>query len=120
MVEWMLWWNMNEFEDRVVNDKAANATYPTRPRFFANRVIRLMCKTCLANELGADTVLLLTIIVSQEDAKRYLGPVTFYNNQLQPRPTPRGVPVQIGADQLRSQSPESAPPALIGQFYEQK
>ena len=56
----------------------------SRPQFFANRVLRLAIKTALAQELGADTLALLCVVAMTEDARRYRGPVTFWNNQLLP------------------------------------
>src|SRR5262245_8123058 len=60
------------------------AAYPRRPAFFSQRVIRLMFKTCAANQIGVHAVGLVVCIASVEDAKRYSGPVTFYNGQLLP------------------------------------
>lgn len=62
----------------------APTPYPKRPKFFANKFIRVMHKTCLAQSLGVDAVLLLTFIVIQEDAVHYKRSVTFYNDQLLP------------------------------------
>lgn len=59
-------------------------TYPQRDRFFAQRVTRLLAKTCAAQQIGAEAALLVTFIAATEDAKRYRGPVTFYNEQLMP------------------------------------
>ena len=56
----------------------------SRPAFFANRVLRLLIKTATAQELGPDVLALLTVIVMTEDARRYRGPVTFWNDQLLP------------------------------------
>lgn len=68
--------------------KRAEATlrtpYPKRPRFYANRVIRLMTKTTLAQTEGTNVFTLLAVIVMTEDARGYDGPVTFYNSQLAP------------------------------------
>jgi hypothetical protein len=58
--------------------------YPRRPPYFAQRFIRLMTKTCLANEMGQDAFCLLTTIASMEDVKRYRRPVSFRNDQLLP------------------------------------
>ena len=60
------------------------ADYPTRPPYFAAKAIRLMAKTCLANDIGPEAVCLLTMIAQQEDSKRYRGAVRFYNEQLMP------------------------------------
>lgn len=58
--------------------------YPTRDKFFAFRFCRLLAKTASAQELGPDVCWLLTVIAMQEDAKRYKGAVTYYNDQLAP------------------------------------
>lgn len=59
--------------------------YPTgRPSFFAQRYIRLLTKTCAAQEISTNAFALCVIIATTEDAKRYTGPVTFYNEQLMP------------------------------------
>ncbi len=58
--------------------------YPKREKYFAHRFIRLMHKTCLAQSIGLDSVMLLTFVVLQEDVCRYKKPVTFYNDQLLP------------------------------------
>lgn len=50
----------------------------------ANRVCRLLSKTTTANEIGANVCWFLTVIVMTEDARRYAGPVSFYNHQLAP------------------------------------
>lgn len=56
--------------------------YPKRQKYFAQRFIRLITKTAAAMEIGADGAWLLTLIVTQEDAKWYTGPVNFWNEQL--------------------------------------
>lgn len=57
--------------------------YPSdRPSFFANRFVRLLTKSAAANEITPETCWLLTVIVQQEDAKRYRSAVTFWNPQL--------------------------------------
>jgi len=56
--------------------------YPVRPKFYANKVTRLLFKTAMANDLGSDVCYLVTQIAHQEDAARYAGPVTFWNEQL--------------------------------------
>lgn len=58
--------------------------YPKRDSHFAHRVVRLMAKTCAAQEIGPEAVLIVTFIVHTEDAKHYRGPVTYYNEQLMP------------------------------------
>lgn len=59
-------------------------SYPTkRERFFAQKCLRAFVKTCAMQTLGTDAFALLAVVVTQEDAKRYRAPVTFYNGQLQ-------------------------------------
>ena len=58
------------------------AAYPKRPSHFAHKVTRLLAKTGAASEIGAHAVLLVVVIVHAEDARRYTGPVTFFNDQL--------------------------------------
>ena len=58
--------------------------YPQRPQFFANKFMRLMTKTTLANDIGPECTYLLAVIANTEDAKRYKGAVTFFNPQLAP------------------------------------
>lgn len=60
------------------------AVYPKRPPFFAHRFCRLLTKAAAAQEIGPEACWLLTIIAHQEDAKRYRGPVTFWNEQVMP------------------------------------
>ena len=59
-------------------------TYPPRPSHFAHRYTRLLTKTCAAQEIGHVAFVLCVTIVHQEDAKRYKGPVTYFNEQLMP------------------------------------
>jgi hypothetical protein len=63
---------------------AESATYPQRPSYFAHRYCRLLTKTCAAQDIGHIAFVLCVTIAHQEDAKRYKGPVTFYNGQLLP------------------------------------
>jgi len=58
--------------------------YPRRESFSAHRFVRLLTKTAAAQELGPEVVWLLTVIAHQEDAKRYSGAVTYWNEQLMP------------------------------------
>lgn len=51
---------------------------------FAFRVIRLLTKRAIANELGPDVCWLLSVVVMQQDAIRYARQVTYYNEQLMP------------------------------------
>lgn len=59
-------------------------SYPQRGGFFAHKFVRLLTKTAAAQELGPEVTWLLTVIAHQEDAKRYSGPVTYWNEQLMP------------------------------------
>lgn len=52
-----------------------------RDAFFGQQVIRLMTKTCLANDLGHCAFALLAIVSAQQDAARG-RPVTYWNEQL--------------------------------------
>lgn len=57
--------------------------YPAgRTKFYANQVIRLLGKTCAANDIGLAAVWLVTQIVMTEDAAKYRRAVTFYDGQL--------------------------------------
>jgi hypothetical protein len=56
--------------------------YPKRPKMFAYKYGRLLGKTVAAFDIGADTCYMLMQIVLQEDAKRYSGPVVFWNHSL--------------------------------------
>ena len=52
--------------------------------FFALKFCKLLSKTAAANELGADAVLLLMIVVLKEDSKEYTDAPNYWNNQLMP------------------------------------
>lgn len=56
--------------------------YPKRPPHFAHKFCRKLTKTAVANTLGPEVCWLLTVVAHQEDAKRYSGPVTYWNDQL--------------------------------------
>jgi hypothetical protein len=58
--------------------------YPKRPQFFFHRYVRLLGKSCTANEIAADGCWLQTIVAATEDSKRYLAAPTFFNEQLAP------------------------------------
>lgn len=60
------------------------STYPKRAAYFAHRYCRLLTKTCAAQEVGPVAFVLCVTVAHLEDAKRYSGPVTFYNEQLMP------------------------------------
>lgn len=56
--------------------------YPTREPYYAHRLTRLLFKSCAAQSIGQDAVLLVIHIAHTEDAARYQGPVRFWNSQL--------------------------------------
>lgn len=61
------------------------AEYPAgRGKFFAQRALRKMIKSCAAQEIGTTAFALVMVIGHCEDAKRYTGYVTYYNDQLLP------------------------------------
>ncbi len=56
--------------------------YPARPSHFAHRYTRLILRSCAAQQISADAVLLCIAVVHTEDAKRYTSPPTFWNDQI--------------------------------------
>ncbi len=60
----------------------ATEAYPQRESHFAHRLVRLMLRTCAAQEIGSDGFLLVTAVVHCEDSKRYTAAVTYWNEQL--------------------------------------
>jgi hypothetical protein len=56
--------------------------YPKRPPHFAHKFCRLLTKSAAALQIGPEVCWLLTLIVHQEDAKRYRGPANYWNHQL--------------------------------------
>lgn len=60
------------------------ATYPSRPNYFAHRFLRVLNKACAVQEIGQGAMCLLMAVAITEDAKRYTGAVTFFNDQLLP------------------------------------
>lgn len=58
--------------------------YPKREKFFSQKFIRILTKSAAAQYLGPNACWMLAVIACQEDAKRYLGPVTYYYEQLMP------------------------------------
>lgn len=56
--------------------------YPKREPFFAHKFVRLLTKSCAAQDIGLNAFALLTVIAHQEDSARYSGPVRFWNEQL--------------------------------------
>ncbi len=79
-------------------------TYPTRNRYFAHRYCRLLTKTCAAQEIGHAAFVLCVTIAHLEDAKRYCGAVTFFNEQLMPLV---GVTKWDSLDRARKRAAES-------------
>lgn len=56
--------------------------YPKREQFFAHKFVRLLTKSCAAQDIGLNAFALLCVIAHQEDSARYSGPVRFWNEQL--------------------------------------
>lgn len=61
---------------------SSSAMTDPRPPYFAMRVLRLATKTALAQHCGTDVLALLCVVAVTEDARRYRGPVAFFNAQL--------------------------------------
>lgn len=59
------------------------ADYPKRESHFASKFIRVLMRTCAAQEIDTVACLLLVYVVQTEDAARYRRPVTFWNSQLE-------------------------------------
>ena len=57
--------------------------YTQRPSFWAHRVVRLMTKLCIGQDIGSDAIVLIAVIAHTEDATRYTKPVSFFNSNLQ-------------------------------------
>lgn len=62
--------------------QAVAMQYPKREAFFAHRFVRVLHKTCAAQDLGVATCYLLCVVAHTEDAAHYRGPVRFWNSQL--------------------------------------
>ncbi len=58
------------------------SAYPNREPFYSHKITRLLFKSCAAQSLGQDAVLLIIHIAHTEDAAKYQGPVRFWNSQL--------------------------------------
>lgn len=56
--------------------------YPQRDSHFAHKAVRLLFKSCAAQDIGQNACLLVCHIAHTEDAARYQGPVRFWNGQL--------------------------------------
>lgn len=59
------------------------SAYPERDQFFAHKFVRLLTKSCAAQDIGLNAFSLLCVIAHTEDAARYKGPVRYWNEQLQ-------------------------------------
>ena len=57
---------------------------PRQEQYFAFKFCRLLAKTAATGKLGADVCWLRTVVANQEDAGRYRGAVTYYNEQRTP------------------------------------
>lgn len=64
--------------------RPAGSVFPQREKFFACKVVRLLAKTCAAQEIGTTGFTLVTVIAMTEDAAGYRRPVTYYDCQLLP------------------------------------
>ncbi len=53
-------------------------------QIWANKLIRLLQKSCAANEIGIEACWLVTCVALVEDAKHYSGAVRFWTGQLLP------------------------------------
>lgn len=58
------------------------STYPKREQFFAHKFVRLLTKSCAAQDIGLNAFALLCVVAHQEDSARYSGAVRFWNEQL--------------------------------------
>lgn|GEM_PF-2199026 len=58
--------------------------YPksSRGKFFAHKFVRLLMKSCAAQDMGQNAVLLCVFIAHTEDAMHYSGACRFWNEQL--------------------------------------
>jgi hypothetical protein len=56
--------------------------YPKRSTHWAHKYTRLLMKSCAAQEIGQQAVLLCVYVSHTEDAMRYTGPCKFWNEQL--------------------------------------
>ena len=68
----------------MITNAATSRSYPKRPQYFAQKVTRLLVKTCATQEIGQAATLLVVVGAATEDAARYRRPVTFFNDQLLP------------------------------------
>ena len=58
--------------------------YTPHPRYWAMKLIRLLTKSCAANDVGPVGFALLTVIATTEDAAWYRRAVTYFDGQLAP------------------------------------
>jgi hypothetical protein len=56
--------------------------YPRRESHFAHRFVRVLHKSCAAQDIGPAACYLCCVIAHTEDAGRYVGPARFWNSQL--------------------------------------
>ncbi len=61
---------LNDNKTRRRNE-GVSSSHPRRAAFWAHRVIRMMNKSCAANDIGPDGFTLVATIAMTEDAKRY-------------------------------------------------
>lgn len=57
-------------------------TYPRREKYFAHQFVRILHKSCAAQDIGPTACYLLCVIAHTEDAGRYAGPARFWRSQL--------------------------------------
>lgn len=70
--------------DQGLGAEGVGAEYPKRGSHFAHKFTRHLAKRCAAQDIGPEGCWLVTVIAHTEDARRYTGAVTFYNEQLMP------------------------------------
>ncbi|MGE0755719.1 MAG: phage replication protein [Pirellulaceae bacterium] len=56
--------------------------YPRREPYYAHRYVRILHKSCAAQDIGQAACYLCCVIVHTEDAARFAGPARFWNSQL--------------------------------------
>ena len=63
-------------------DDAVEYPKASRGKFFAHKFVRLLMKSCAAQDMGQNAVLLCVFIAHTEDAMHYSGACRFWNEQL--------------------------------------
>jgi len=63
-------------------DDAVEYPKASRGKFFAHKFVRLLMKSCAAQDIGQNAVLLCVFIAHTEDAMHYSGACRFWNEQL--------------------------------------